>query len=61
MVQERVATGASYIASGGTFTAGVLSINDWGVIVGMACAIGTFAVNATIRILRYRKGLKEEK
>ncbi|HHQ4306210.1 TPA: phage holin family protein [Serratia fonticola] len=35
----------SYWVGGITAMGGVLSLNDWAMIIGIACTVGTFGVN----------------
>lgn len=44
---ERVSTATAYTTSTGTAAAGFLGLglSDWALIVGMACAVGTFGLN----------------
>ncbi|WP_457774931.1 phage holin family protein [Serratia fonticola] len=42
---DKVREGLSYWAGGITAMGGVLSLNDWAMIIGIACTVGTFGVN----------------
>lgn len=53
-VIERVATKSVYAASGVTIVSG-LTVNEWGVIVGMALGVGTFAFNVWFKMRYQRK------
>lgn len=55
---ERVATKGAYAASGMTVYSG-LTINEWGVIVGMLLGAATFGFNAWFK-MKYGRGKKDE-
>lgn len=42
---DKIREGLSYWAGGITAMGGVLSLNDWAMIIGIACTVGTFGVN----------------
>ncbi|WP_447874756.1 phage holin family protein [Serratia fonticola] len=42
---DKIREGLSYWAGGITAMGGVLSLNDWAMIIGIACTAGTFGVN----------------
>lgn len=42
---DKVREGLSYWAGGITAMGGVLSLNDWAMIIGIACTAGTFGIN----------------
>lgn len=50
---ERVATKSVYAASGVSIVSG-LTVNEWGVIVGMILGIGTFAFNVWFK-MKYQR------
>lgn len=45
MLKESAASSASYASSGGLIVVGGLTLNDIGILVGIACAIFTAATN----------------
>lgn len=42
---DKIREWLSYWVGGLTAMGGVLSLNDWAIIIGIACTIGTFVVN----------------
>lgn len=42
---DKIREWLSYWVGGLTTMSGVLSLNDWAIIIGIACTIGTFGVN----------------
>ncbi|WP_376775631.1 phage holin family protein [Serratia fonticola] len=42
---DKIREGLSYWAGGITAMGGVLSLNDWAMIIGIACTAGTFGIN----------------
>ncbi|CND88205.1 Uncharacterised protein [Yersinia nurmii] len=42
---DKYSSGSSYWLGGMTAALGALSLNEWAIIIGIACKIGTFAVN----------------
>ena len=56
-VVEKVATKASYAASGLTIVSG-LTVNEWGVVVGMVLGSLTFIFNVWFK-MRYGRGNDE--
>lgn len=55
---ERAATKSAYAASGLTFVSG-LTVNEWGVIVGMILGFATFGFNVWFK-LKYGRGENNE-
>lgn len=53
---ERVATKATYAASGVTIYSG-LTVNEWGVVVGIFLGIATFGFNVWFK-MKYGRGDK---
>lgn len=45
MMTETTASKASYLSSGGATVLGLLTLQDWAVIIGIFLAVATFAVN----------------
>lgn len=50
---ERMATKSVYAASGVSIVSG-LTVNEWGVIVGMILGVGTFAFNVWFK-MKYQR------
>lgn len=55
---EKGATKTAYAASGVTIFSGV-TVNEWGVIVGMALGVATFAFNVWFK-MKYGRGNKND-
>lgn len=45
MKMERYSSGSSYWFGGITTMLGALSLNEWAVLIGIICTVGTFGVN----------------
>ena len=45
-IMDRTTTTMSYTASGATAAGGLLSLNDWALIIGIVCAVATLLLNA---------------
>lgn len=52
---EKFTNGAAIGAGTTTTIFGALSLNDWALIVGIICTVGTFAVNWHYRDREYRR------
>lgn len=57
-VVEGVATKASYAASGVTIVSG-LTVNEWGVVVGMILGFATFGFNVWFK-MKYGRGDRKD-
>lgn len=55
---ERAATKTAYAASGLTVVSG-LTVNEWGVVVGMILGFATFGFNVWFK-LKYGRGNKDD-
>lgn len=53
---EKYTTGSSYGWGAFTTMLGALSLNDWAIVIGIACTIGTFLVN-----WHYRRKEREDR
>ncbi|WP_058912853.1 phage holin family protein [Entomohabitans teleogrylli] len=58
MRMDKYTTGASYGWGSFTTMLGAITLNDWAIIVGIACTLGTFLVNSYYKRKDYelRKG-----
>ncbi len=45
MRMDKYSSGSSYWLGGITAAFGALSLNEWAIIIGIVCTIGTFGVN----------------
>ncbi|CQH27795.1 phage holin family protein [Yersinia enterocolitica] len=45
MKMEKYSSGIAKFFGGLLMGFGAMSLNDWAVLIGMACAVGTFALN----------------
>lgn len=56
-VIEKAATNGAYLASGATIFSG-LTVNEWGVVVGMILGFATFGFNVWFK-MKYGRGSDE--
>ncbi len=57
---QEITTAASYTTSAGTVVAG-LTINEWGVVIGIAIAILTYATNVWFKFRAEKRSIKRSK
>lgn len=56
---EKFTNGAAVGAGTTTTLFGALSLNDWALVVGIVCTVGTFAINWYYRDKEYRRKLRD--
>jgi len=57
---QHIATTTAYITGGSTAAAGMLTLNEWALIIGIVTALGTFTVNLIYKHLHYKLAKKDE-